>query len=170
MHEDGFKLAISREMRRYADDHEMLKKEEAFTRDDTLEGLTCIVSIKHPNPQFEGQTKTKLGNPEVRAITSQIAGEAIRAYLLENPNDAKVIIEKIILASRARIAARKAREATRRKNPLDNLGFASKLADCRNKNLKNQKYLSSKEILRVGPLNKEEILNSKQSCLYEVKY
>jgi DNA gyrase subunit B len=133
MHEDGFKLAISREMRRYADDHEMLKKEEAFTRDDTLEGLTCIVSIKHPNPQFEGQTKTKLGNPEVRAITSQIAGEAIRAYLLENPNDAKVIIEKIILASRARIAARKAREATRRKNPLDNLGFASKLADCRNK-------------------------------------
>lgn len=133
MHEDGFKLAISREMRRYADDHEMLKKEEVFTRDDTLEGLTCIVSIKHPNPQFEGQTKTKLGNPEVRAITSQIAGEAIRAYLLENPNDAKVIIEKIILASRARIAARKAREATRRKNPLDNLGFASKLADCRNK-------------------------------------
>lgn len=133
MHEDGFKLAISREVRRYADDHEMLKKEEAFTRDDTLEGLTCIVSIKHPNPQFEGQTKTKLGNPEVRAITSQIAGEAIRAYLLENPNDAKVIIEKIILASRARIAARKAREATRRKNPLDNLGFASKLADCRNK-------------------------------------
>lgn len=133
MHEDGFKLAISREMRRYADDHEMLKKEEPFTRDDTLEGLTCIVSIKHPNPQFEGQTKTKLGNPEVRAITSQTAGEAIRAYLLENPNDAKVIIEKIILASRARVAARKAREATRRKNPLDNLGFASKLADCRNK-------------------------------------
>ena len=72
-------------------------KEEAFTRDDTLEGLTCIVSIKHPNPQFEGQTKTKLGNPEVRAITSQIAGEAIRAYLLENPNDAKVIIEKLFL-------------------------------------------------------------------------
>lgn len=133
MHEDGFKLAINREMRRYADDHEMLKKDEPFTRDDTLEGLTCIISVKHPNPQFEGQTKTKLGNPEVRAITSQIAGEAIRAHLLENPNEAKTIIEKIILASRARIAARKAREATRRKNPLDNLGFASKLADCRNK-------------------------------------
>lgn len=134
MHEDGFKLAINREMRRYADDHEMLKKDDPFTRDDTLEGLTCIISVKHPNPQFEGQTKTKLGNPEVRAITSQITGEAIRAHLLENPNEAKTIIEKIILASRARIAARKAREATRRKNPLDNLGFASKLADCRNKN------------------------------------
>lgn len=134
MHEDGFKLAINREMRRYADDHEMLKKDDPFTRDDTLEGLTCIISVKHPNPQFEGQTKTKLGNPEVRAITSQITGEAIRAHLLENPNEAKTIVEKIILASRARIAARKAREATRRKNPLDNLGFASKLADCRNKN------------------------------------
>ena len=115
MHEDGFKLAINREMKRYADDHEMLKKEEPFTRDDTLEGLTCIVSVKHPNPQFEGQTKTKLGNPEVRQITSQIAGEAIKNHLLENPSEAKIIIEKIILASRARIAARKAREATRRK-------------------------------------------------------
>ncbi|NLN51122.1 MAG: DNA topoisomerase (ATP-hydrolyzing) subunit B [Acholeplasmataceae bacterium] len=134
MHEDGFKLAINREMKRYAEENELLKKDETFVRDDTLEGITCIVSIKHPNPQFEGQTKTKLGNPEVRAITSQVCGGAISAYLLENPNDARAIIEKIILASRARIAARKAREATRRKNPLDALGFASKLADCRNRN------------------------------------
>ncbi len=134
MHEDGFKLAINREMKRYAEENELLKKDETFVRDDTLEGITCIVSIKHPNPQFEGQTKTKLGNPEVRAITSQVCGGAISAYLLENPSDARAIIEKIILASRARIAARKAREATRRKNPLDALGFASKLADCRNRN------------------------------------
>ncbi len=133
MHDDGFKLAINREMRKYAEENDMLKKDEPFTRDDTLEGLTCILSVKHPNPQFEGQTKTKLGNPEVRAISSQICGEAIRGYLMENPNDAKIIIEKIILASRARIAARKAREATRRKSPLDALGFASKLADCRNR-------------------------------------
>ncbi|MGI6360087.1 MAG: DNA topoisomerase (ATP-hydrolyzing) subunit B [Acholeplasmatales bacterium] len=134
MHEEGFKLAISREMKKYAEDNEMLKKDDAFQREDTLEGLTCVVSIKHPNPQFEGQTKTKLGNPEVRALTSQITGEAIRLFLLENPNDAKKIIDKIVLAARARIAARKAREATRRKSPLDALGFASKLADCRNKN------------------------------------
>ncbi len=134
MHEEGFKLAISRETKKYAEDNEMLKKDDAFQREDTLEGLTCVVSIKHPDPQFEGQTKTKLGNPEVRALTSQITGEAIRLFLLENPNDAKKIIDKIVLAARARIAARKAREATRRKSPLDALGFASKLADCRNRN------------------------------------
>lgn len=134
MHEEGFKLAISRETKKYAEDNEMLKKDDTFQREDTLEGITCVVSIKHPDPQFEGQTKTKLGNPEVRALTSQITGEAIRLFLLENPNDAKKIIDKIVLAARARIAARKAREATRRKSPLDALGFASKLADCRNKN------------------------------------
>lgn len=133
MHEDGFKLAINRVMKNYAEANDMLKKDDSFLRDDTLEGLTCVLSIKHPDPQFEGQTKTKLGNPEVRAITSQVVGEAIELYLLENPNDAKQIIDKIILAARARIAARKAREATRRKSPLDALGFASKLADCRNK-------------------------------------
>ena len=134
MHEEGFKLAISRETKKYAEDNDMLKKDDNFQREDTLEGLTCIVSVKHPDPQFEGQTKTKLGNPEVRALTSQITGEAIRLFLLENPNDAKRIIDKIVIAARARIAARKAREATRRKSPLDALGFASKLADCRNKN------------------------------------
>ena len=93
----------------------------------------AIVSVKHPNPQFEGQTKTKLGNTEVRAIVSQILGDALERHFLENPQEAKAIIEKCLLASRARIAARKAREATRRKSPLDNLSFASKLADCRSK-------------------------------------
>lgn len=134
MHEDGFKLAINRVMKKYAEENDMLKKDDTFQREDTLEGITCILSIKHPNPQFEGQTKTKLGNPEVRALSSQICGEALENYLLEHPNDAKLIVDKIVLAARARIAARKARDATRRKNPLDALGFASKLADCRNKN------------------------------------
>ena len=134
MHEDGMKMAVNRVMKKYAEENEMLKKDDTFQRDDTLEGLTAIISIKHPNPQFEGQTKTKLGNPEVRAISSQTVGEILERYLLENPNDAKAIIDKIILAARARVAARKAREATRRKNPLDALGFASKLADCRNRN------------------------------------
>ena len=134
MHEDGFKLALNRVMKKYAEDNDILKKDDTFQREDTLEGITCILSIKHPNPQFEGQTKTKLGNPEVRALSSQICGEALERYLLEHPNDAKLIVDKIVLAARARIAARKAREATRRKSPLDALGFASKLADCRNKN------------------------------------
>jgi DNA gyrase subunit B len=133
MHEDGFKMALTRILNNYGKDTNLLKKDESFLGEDTREGLTAIVSIKHPDPQFEGQTKTKLGNPEVRQITSQVVGEGLDRYLLENPNDAKAIIEKSTMAMRARIAARKARDATRRKSPLDALGFASKLADCRSK-------------------------------------
>ncbi|MDO9629712.1 MAG: DNA topoisomerase (ATP-hydrolyzing) subunit B [Acholeplasmataceae bacterium] len=133
MHEDGFKMALTRILNKYASENGFLKKDDSFLGEDTREGLTAIISVKHPNPQFEGQTKTKLGNPEVRQITSQIVGEGLERYLLENPNDAKMIIEKSLMASRARIAAKKAREATRRKSPLDALGFASKLADCRSK-------------------------------------
>ena len=133
MHEDGFKMALTRVLNKYASENGFLKKDDSFLGEDTREGLTAIISVKHPNPQFEGQTKTKLGNPEVRQITSQIVGEGLERYLLENPNDAKLIVEKSLMASRARIAAKKAREATRRKSPLDALGFASKLADCRSK-------------------------------------
>jgi len=133
MHEDGFKMALTRVLNKYANENGLLKKDDSFLGEDTREGLTVIVSVKHPDPQFEGQTKTKLGNPEVRQITSQIVGEGLERYLMENPTDAKGIIEKCIMASRARVAAKKAREATRRKSPLDMLGFASKLADCRSK-------------------------------------
>jgi DNA gyrase subunit B len=133
MHEDGFKLALSRVINKYATDNNQLKKDDSLIGEDTREGLTAVVSVKHPDPQFEGQTKTKLGNPEVRQISSQIVGEGLERYLAENPQDAKAIVEKCLLASRARLAAKKAREATRRKSPLDQLGFASKLADCRSK-------------------------------------
>lgn len=133
MHEDGFKLALSRVINKYATDNNHLKKDDSLIGEDTREGLTAVVSVKHPDPQFEGQTKTKLGNPEVRQISSQIVGEGLERYLAENPQDAKAIVEKCLLASRARLAAKKAREATRRKSPLDQLGFASKLADCRSK-------------------------------------
>ncbi len=133
MHEDGYKLALTRILNKYGTDSNMLKKDDSFLGEDTREGLTAIISVKHPNPQFEGQTKTKLGNPEVRGITSQVFGEGFERYLMENPADAKAITEKCLMASRARIAAKKAREATRRKSPLDALGFASKLADCRSK-------------------------------------
>ena len=129
-HEEGFRLTLTRVLNKYATDNKFFKKDESFTGDDVREGLTAIISVKHPNPQFEGQTKTKLGNSEVRAITSQIVGAALDKFLLEHPNDAKIIIEKAQLASRARIAAKKAREATR-KTPLNSLDFASKLADCR---------------------------------------
>ena len=129
-HEEGFRLALNREINKYALDNNFFKKDESLQGEDTREGLTAIISIKHPNPQFEGQTKTKLGNTEVRQIVSQVLGEQLARFLGEHPNDAKAIIEKCILASRARIAARKAREAVR-KSPLSSLGFASKLADCR---------------------------------------
>ncbi|MCF7931865.1 MAG: DNA topoisomerase (ATP-hydrolyzing) subunit B [Acholeplasmataceae bacterium] len=132
-HEDGFKMALTRVMNNYAHEYNILKKDESFIGDDVREGMTAILSVKHPNPQFEGQTKTKLGNPEVRGITSQVVGEGLERYLQENPTDAKAITEKCVTAMRARIAARKARDATRRKSPLDQLGFASKLADCRSK-------------------------------------
>ena len=132
-HEEGFRLALTRCIKNYANTNNMLKKDEELNNEDVREGLVAVVSIKHPNPQFEGQTKTKLGNTEVRAIVSQCLGEALDRHFLENPSEAKAIIEKCLLASRARIAARKAREATRRKSPLDNLSFASKLADCRSK-------------------------------------
>ena len=132
-HEDGFKLALSRVISNYTKEHDMLKKDEQITGEDVREGLTAIISIKIPNPQFEGQTKTKLGNVEVRSLVSQTFGQILEDFLAEHPNEAKTIVEKCILAANARVAARKAKEATRRKSPLDSLGFASKLADCRSK-------------------------------------
>jgi DNA gyrase subunit B len=132
MHEDGFKGALTRVISNYADAQKM-KKDDTIIGEDTREGLTAIISVKHPEPQFEGQTKTKLGNPEVRAITSQIISDALERFLLENPPQAKAIVDKVLSATRARVAARKAKELARRKSPLDQLGFASKLADCRSK-------------------------------------
>lgn len=141
MHEDGFKMALTRVISKYAEDMK-LKKDDLINGDDTREGLTAIISVKHPEPQFEGQTKTKLGNPEVRAIASQITGEALERFLMENPAQAKLIVEKIISATRARVAARKAKDLARRKSPLDQLGFASKLADCRSKDpIKSEMYI-----------------------------
>lgn len=133
MHEDGFKMAMTRILNNYAKENKLVKDDETFVGEDTREGLVTIISVKHPDPQFEGQTKTKLGNTEVRQILSQVMGEEFDRFLMENPQDARAIISKVKVARESRIAARKAREATRRKNPLDQLGFASKLADCRTK-------------------------------------
>jgi DNA gyrase subunit B len=132
-HEEGYRTTLTRILNLYGREKNIFKKDESLTGEDTREGLTAIISVKHPDPQFEGQTKTKLGNSEVRRIVSQITSDGLERFLNENPSSAKIIIEKALLASRARLAAKKAREATRRKNPLDSLGFASKLADCRTK-------------------------------------
>lgn len=132
-HEEGFKMTMTRVLNSYGKSQGIFKKDESLLGEDTREGLTAIISVKHPDPQFEGQTKAKLGSTEVRRIVAQVLSEGLDRHLLENPNDARIIIEKALLASRARLAAKKAREATRRKSPLDGLGFASKLADCRQK-------------------------------------
>ncbi len=135
-HEEGFRMTLTRVLNNYGKNNNLFKKDESFVGDDTREGLTCIISVKHPDPQFEGQTKSKLGSTEVRKIVGSILSDGLERYLMENPNDAKIVIEKALMASRARLAAKKAREATRRKSPLDGLGFASKLADCRTKDPK----------------------------------
>jgi DNA gyrase subunit B len=134
-HEDGFRLALTRVINSYARENNFLKKDdENFQGDDVREGLTAIISVKHPDPQYEGQTKTKLGNSEVRRITSSVFGDVFERFLMENPDDAKIIVEKAELASKARVAARKARELTRRKGALEISSLPGKLSDCSSKN------------------------------------
>lgn len=133
-HEDGFRMALTRCINTYAKNNNMIKKYETLSQDDVKEGLVAIISVKHPDPQYEGQTKTKLGNSEVRKIVSNIAGEQINRFFLENPDIAKAIVEKAEIASKARIAAKKARELTRRKSALDGISsLPGKLTDCSSK-------------------------------------
>lgn len=133
-HEDGFRLALTRVINKYGKDNNLLKKDETLSQDDVKEGLVAIISIKHPDPQYEGQTKTKLGNSEVRKIVSGIVGEGMQRFFLENPAIAKSIVEKAMVASKARIAAKKARELTRRKSALDGISsLPGKLTDCSSK-------------------------------------
>lgn len=133
-HEDGVKAALTKVINNYAKKAKILKENDAsLIGDDCREGLTMIISCKHPDPQFEGQTKTKLGNSEVRKIASDVFSEGFERFLMENPTEAKIIVEKCISASRGRIAAKKAREATRRKSDLDIVNFGGKLVDCKEK-------------------------------------
>ena len=133
-HEDGVRLALTRVLNKYALANNLFKnKEDSLLADDVKEGLTMIVSCKHPNPQFEGQTKTKLGNIEVRGIASKIFGEAFERFLMEHPDEAKIIIDKALTASRARVAAKRARELTRRKGGLELTNQWGKLTDCSSK-------------------------------------
>lgn len=130
-HESGFKTALTRVINDYARRNNLLKEnDQNLTGDDVREGLTAIISIKHPNPQFEGQTKTKLGNSEVSTITNSLFGEGLQRFLLENPSVAQQIIEKSLVAAQARIAAKNAREFTRRKSALDVSSLPGKLSDC----------------------------------------
>lgn len=130
-HLAGFRRALTRTLKKYADESGLLTKEKVeVTGDDFREGLTAVISVKVMEPQFEGQTKTKLGNNEVSGAVDQLVGEMLTNFLEENPNLAKTIVSKVILAARARIAARKAREMVQRKDVLSSTGLPGKLSDC----------------------------------------
>ena len=133
-HEEGVRRALTRIINSYARKNNILKeKDESLTGDDVKEGLTMIVSCKHPNPQFEGQTKGRLGNSEVRKIADSVFAQGFETFLLENPEEARIIVDKTMTAARARVAAKRARELTRRKSDLDPINFGGKLVDCKDK-------------------------------------
>ena len=133
-HESGFKTALTRVVNDYARKQKIMKdNDENLTGEDVREGLTVVISIKHPDPQFEGQTKTKLGNSEARTVTDRLFSEHFSKFLMENPTVGRQIVEKGILASKARLAAKRAREVTRRKGALEISNLPGKLADCSSK-------------------------------------
>ena len=133
-HLAGFRRALTRTLKKYAEDNKMLEKAKVeISGDDFREGLTAVISIKVAEPQFEGQTKTKLGNNEVMGAVDQAVGEALSYYLEEHPKESKMIVDKVILAAQARVAARKARESVQRKSPMSGGGMPGKLADCSSK-------------------------------------
>jgi len=136
-HLTGFRTALTRALNDYAKKQEMVKGADLFSGDDTREGLTTVVSVKLPNPQFEGQTKAKLGNPEIKNIVEQAVLEGLGYFLEEHPSEAKKIIEKCALSLRARVAAKAARETVIRKGALEGMTLPGKLADCSEKNAEN---------------------------------
>ena len=141
-HLSGFRAALTRTINKYGADSKLIKEKDKLTGDDMREGLTVIVSVKVPQPQFEGQTKTKLGNGEVEGIVAAIVSDKLMTFFEENPAVAKTVIEKTLLAARAREAARAARESTRRKGVMDGLSLPGKLRDCSNRDpAKTELYL-----------------------------
>ena len=143
-HLQGFRMGLTRTLKNYADKSGLLEKASKdkknpleISGDDFRDGLTAIISVKVAEPQFEGQTKTKLGNREVTAAVSQAVSDMLESYLEENPEDAKTIVNKVILAAQARLAAKKAREAVQRKSPMGGAGLPNKLADCQDRNPAN---------------------------------
>ena len=181
-HVSGFKTALTRTLNNYSESNKLLKdKDSRFSSDDVHEGLTCIISVKVPEPQFEGQTKTKLGNSEVKGIVDSLVSGGLGTYLEENPSEARKIVEKVLSAARAREAARKARDLTRRKSVLESSSLPGKLADCSEKDpAKSELFIvegdsaggsakqgRSKEFQAILPL-KGKILNVEKSRIDKI--
>ena len=170
-HLEGFNLALNRIINKYARDNGFLKeKDDNLTTDDCKEGITAVISAKHPDPQYEGQTKTKLGNSEVRKIVSDIFGAQLERFLLENPDQAKIIIEKASLASQARMAAKKARELTRRKSALEVSSLPGKLADCSSKDAGICEIYIVEGDSAGGSANRDGIPITRQFFHYEERF
>ena len=163
-HLSGFRRGLTTTLKSYAEKNGLLSKLK-FEIDaaDFREGLTAVISVKVAEPQFEGQTKTKLGNSEVTGAVSKAVSEALEIYLEENPKDAKQIVEKVILAATARHAARKARELVQRKTVMSGAGLPGKLADCSNRNPEMCELFLWRETLRAVQQNREETGDSRQS-------
>ena len=151
-HEEGVKRALTRVINNYGRNNKILKdNDDALTGEDVREGLTMIISCKHPNPQFEGQTKTKLGNVEARKIADDVFSSGFERFLLENPNQARIIMDKCLTASRARVAAKRARELTRRKDALDFTSQFGKLTDCISRDASNTEMFIVEGDSAAGP-------------------
>jgi DNA gyrase subunit B len=133
-HVTGFRIALTNTLKKYADDKKLLEKAKVeVSGDDFREGLTAVISVKVAEPQFEGQTKTKLGNDDIRGVVTRAVGDALSTFLEEHPKEAKIIVEKVVLAAQARVAAANARQKVLRKSPLSGGGLPGKLADCSSK-------------------------------------
>lgn len=169
-HLAGFRRGLTRTLKKYAEDSKLLEKAKVEIQgDDFREGLTAVISIKVAEPQFEGQTKTKLGNSEVTGAVDQAIGEALSYYLEEHPKEAKIIVEKVVLAAQARQAARKARELVQRKSPMTGGGLPGKLADCLRKTLPSANCSLSKGTLQAVRLNRAATVCSRLSFRFAVK-
>ena len=178
----GFRMALTRTLKKYADSDPVISKQIEKAKieiagEDFREGLTAVISIKVAEPQFEGQTKTKLGNNEVTGAVQQAVSEALTNYLEEHPKEAKQVCEKVILAATARIAARKARESVQRKNPMTGGGLPGKLADCRENSptaptvtRRSARYSSSRETPPEVRQSRAATATPRQSCRSEVRF
>lgn len=161
----GFRRGLTRTLKKYAEDSGMLAKLKfEISGDDFREGLTAIISVKVAEPQFEGQTKTKLGNSEVAGAVDTAVSAALTNYLEENPKDARAIVQKVILAATARTEARKARDMVQRKTVLSGSGLPGKLADCSSRDSNAPKSSWSKGTRQAGRLNRDGIALFRPFC------
>ena len=166
MHEEGFKKALTNVVNRYAKGKGLLKeKDDNLLGEDIREGLTAIVSVKLRNPQFEGQTKAKLGNTEMRSMVEKVTNEKLADWLEEHPTEARAAVGKASQAARARMAARQARDLTRRKSLLESSAMPGKLADCSSKNPRSSaSSSSSRATARAGRPRRRATRSSRRSC------